>query len=117
MMFNYQCCFQNEYFQKDAARVFIRKVLGLPFLPHEDIEDVFDLLKRKCRRHAKLMEWMNYIEKNWINSTVWPPKTWSIFGKMVGLIRTISLRLIFAKTKKIHTALSRKFLISQQFKI
>ncbi|KAK2140651.1 hypothetical protein LSH36_1283g00008 [Paralvinella palmiformis] len=50
----------------------------LPFLPHKHIESVFDRLAGKASTPL-LCDLVEYLRSTWINSTTWPPKSWSVF--------------------------------------
>ena len=52
--------------------------MALPFLPHETVAATFDSLKPEAKTEP-LQQFISYIEENWIHSTVWPPKCWSVF--------------------------------------
>ena len=56
--------------------------MALPFLPHETIAATFDSLKPEAKTEP-LQQFVNYIEENWIRSTVWPPKCWSVFMQSI----------------------------------
>ena len=56
--------------------------MALPFLPHETVAATFDSLKPEAKTEP-LQQFISYIEENWIRSTVWPPKYWSVFMQSV----------------------------------
>ena len=56
--------------------------MALPFLPHETIAATFDNLKPEAITEP-LQQLVSYIEENWIRSTVWPPKCWSVFMQSI----------------------------------
>lgn len=68
---------QGAYMERDSVYKFVRKLIALPYLPHEHIEATFATLKEKaCDNLQPLVE---YIETQWISSSTFPPKNWSIF--------------------------------------
>ena len=52
--------------------------MALPFLPHELIPTVFELLELEATTDP-LQQFVRYIRSTWIESTVWPPANWSVF--------------------------------------
>ena len=56
--------------------------MALPFLPHETVAATFDSLKPEAKTEP-LQQFISYIEENWIRSTVWPSKCWSVFMQSV----------------------------------
>ncbi|XP_072051460.1 uncharacterized protein [Amphiura filiformis] len=55
--------------------------MALPYLPHEKIAPMFQLLKRRGSTD-KLREVFGYIEKTWIEG-LWSPRDWSNFMSSV----------------------------------
>ena len=59
-----------------------RKTMALPFLPAASIplafQDVVD-----NNRNSQLMRHLEYVRVTWVESTVWPPSTWSVFRQPV----------------------------------
>ena len=53
--------------------------MTLNLLPHRFICDTFNSLKSQ-HQGALYRKLFDYFEKNWLNSSVWGPKTWSVFG-------------------------------------
>ena len=64
---------------------FIKATLSLPFVPLERLDQALDILRslqqkikpKKAATFAK--QFLKYIEKTWINSKRFPPKTWNFF--------------------------------------
>ena len=71
---------QVLYSNDDKTHKFIRKLLSLPYLPAEHINAVFTALQRKATT-PPLQQLTNYISTTWINSSVWPIPSWSVFGR------------------------------------
>ena len=69
---------QTAYMRDRATNGYIRRLMALPFLPHETIAATFDSLKPEAKTEP-LQQFVSYIEKDWIRSTVWPPKCLIVF--------------------------------------
>ena len=67
------------YTEKGTTYSFVKKLMALPFIPHEYIPDVFTELSRQTE-NQQLLELIHYIRNTWIESTVWPPASWSVFN-------------------------------------
>ena len=67
---------------KDDFNVFLRKVMALPFLPHEEIQPMFVRLWVQATI-APLQLFIQYVSTAWIYNTAWPPSTWSAFSSVV----------------------------------
>ena len=65
---------------RTASRTYkyIRKLMALPFLPAARILPEFQRLKDGART-ASLEALVQYMENNWISTTVWPPAAWSVY--------------------------------------
>ena len=74
--------FQTAYTQRDDVYKFLRKVFALPFLPADHILDTFTLLQQKAVGE-QLQSVMQYVNDTWMQSTVWPISSWSVFGRSV----------------------------------
>ena len=62
----------------------MRKLLALPFLPHERIITAFTALENKAETSSQaIQDLVAYIDVNWIRSTTWPPSSWSVFMQAV----------------------------------
>lgn len=66
------------YMQRDATHRYCRRIMSLPFLPSAAIPDVFYALKGKAESPA-LTSLVEYVERTWIASTMWPPAVWSVY--------------------------------------
>ena len=71
---------QTAYMRDRATN--IRRLMALPFLPHETIAATFDSLKPEAKMEP-LQQFVSYIEENWIRSTVWPLKCWLVFMQSI----------------------------------
>ena len=73
---------QTAYMKDWATNGYIRRLMALPFLPHETIAPTFESLKQEATTEP-LQQFVSYIEENWIRSTVWPPKCFSVFMQSI----------------------------------
>ena len=73
---------QTAYMRDRATNGYIRRLMAIPFLPHETIAATFDNLKPEAITEP-LQQLVSYIEENWIRSTIWPPKCWSVFMQSI----------------------------------
>ena len=69
------------YKEKGPLQSFIRKLFALPCLPQEHIQAAFRKLNDAAPPSVQPL--CQYIRKTWIDSTLWTPATWSVFGKSV----------------------------------
>jgi len=70
---------RRAYMERDAVYRFVRKLLALPFLPHEHIRPTFDILRGQVTAEP-LVELTNYIATTWMDSTIWPVSSWSVYN-------------------------------------
>lgn len=73
---------QTAYTSDQATNKYIRRLMALPFLPHETIEATYESLKAEATTEP-LKKFVAYIGENWIRSRVWPPKCWSVFMQSI----------------------------------
>ena len=73
---------QSSYTQDVAIHHLCKQLLGLPFIPADHIRPVFNTLKLRAAT-LSLQEVTGYIEDTWIDSTMWAPETWSVFGQSI----------------------------------
>ena len=71
---------QLLYNNDNKTHKFICKLLPLPYLPAEYIEPVFTALQAKATT-VPLQQLTQYISNTWIDSTIWPIPSWSVFGR------------------------------------
>ena len=61
---------------------YIRKLMALPFLPHRQISPMF--LRLQAGAHTEpLQNLVTYIRRQWIGSTVFLPKNWSVYQQAI----------------------------------
>ena len=73
---------QSSYLQVPGVHQLCKQLLGLPFIPADHIRPVFEKLQERATT-AKLQELTDYIEQTWLESNMWTPETWSVFGQSV----------------------------------
>ena len=70
---------QVAYISDDKTHKYIQKLLSLPYLPAEHITTIFTALQQKATTKP-LRQLTEYIQTTWINITIWPVTSWSVFG-------------------------------------
>ncbi|KAK3720985.1 hypothetical protein QZH41_018542 [Actinostola sp. cb2023] len=73
---------QTAYSQNDGVYQLIRKVMALPFLPTDQIPLMFARLSIQAQAPA-LRNLMDYVKRQWVESSMFPPKDWSVYGQPV----------------------------------
>jgi len=67
-----------------ASAVYVfRQTMALPFLPADVIADEYQTL-HTASDDAQVAQHLQYMERQWISSTTWPPTTWSVFRRSAG---------------------------------
>jgi len=56
--------------------------MAVPFLPYAEIPAVVAKLQTKASKDA-LKKVMHYVQNTWVNSNIFPPKAWSVYGQAV----------------------------------
>ena len=74
--------FQTAYSSDDATHRFIQKLMAFPFLPHHEIRPMFVPLSVQAQTQP-LRNLTNYIQEQWIESTIFNPKDWSFFKQPI----------------------------------
>ncbi|KAK3719185.1 hypothetical protein QZH41_020418 [Actinostola sp. cb2023] len=72
------CAFNED----QGTHKFLKKLLALPYIPDDKIYEVFMRLQGNATTNA-LRQLMDYINKTWVETTTWPPSTWSVYGMSV----------------------------------
>jgi hypothetical protein len=63
---------------------YLRKLLALPYLPPEHIRAAFELLRVQAEEvGGPIWRVVEYINKTWINGSIWRPEHWSVFRETV----------------------------------
>lgn len=69
---------KTTYSKRGPEYRLIRSLMALPFLPSADIKPALDRLAARATS-PELTRLVNYIDNTWVSSTVWQPRTWSIY--------------------------------------
>ena len=69
---------QKAYSEDDAVYKYVRKLMALPFLPHRQISPMFVRLQVEAETEP-LQNLVAYIRRQWIESTVFLPRNWSVY--------------------------------------
>ena len=73
---------QRAYSEDDAVYKYIRKLMALPFLPYRQILPMFLRLQVQAQTEP-LQNLVAYIKRQWIESTVFLPKNWSVYQQPI----------------------------------
>ena len=73
---------RRAYIHDNATHRYVKELMAMQLPPAEHIDPVFQVLKTKATS-SKLQHLTTYIEDTWINSSVWPPTNWSVYGQIV----------------------------------
>ena len=57
--------------------------MALPYVPADDVEDIFNRLIQQADQNAALQNLLEYGRKIWIDSNRWNPTTWSVYRRLV----------------------------------
>ena len=73
----------QTYRERGDKYLYLRKVMALPFLPADHIEDAFENLMEQAEElgNDQVLSFMAYVKRTWIDSQVWPPINWSVFDE------------------------------------
>ena len=70
----------TEYLQHGGTYTLCRKLLCLPYLPAEHVEEVFDAMEDvNCAPHIQPV--FDYMRSTWLESDLWTVECWSVFGQ------------------------------------
>ena len=73
---------QRAYSEDDAVYKYVRKLRALPFLPYRQISRRF--LRLEVQAQTELLKnLVAYIRRQWIESTVFLPKNWSVYKQAI----------------------------------
>ena len=68
-------------YQRDEGTFkYFRKLMALPFLPSHEIPAMFKSLKEHATSPAP-RKLTRYIENQWVQSLVFTPKDWGVYGQ------------------------------------
>ena len=66
---------RRAYIHDNATHLYVKELMAMQLLPAEHIDHK--------ATSSKLQHLTTYIEDTWINSSVWPPTNWSVYGQRV----------------------------------
>ncbi len=83
LLFSLELVLGPAYVKKSSETRKICRLMCLPFLPPHKIVRIYNKLKQSAV--GKVKELCQYIFRTWISSLTakWPPKTWSVFMRVV----------------------------------
>lgn len=73
---------QSAYHKDVAVHMLCKHLLGLPFVPSRHIEPCFTRLREEATT-PNMKKLFKYVYKNWIRSSKWSPKEWSVYGQSI----------------------------------
>lgn len=73
---------QGDYGHDKKTKKYVKRLMALPFLPAEHIEDAFSELERKLQT-TRLSSLTTYMRRTWIEHELWDPNTWSVFNQVI----------------------------------
>ena len=74
----------DPYHRDEGTRVFCKKMMSLPLLPHEEIKTTYETLKSEINTlGVKLEKLCTYFERTWLNSKLFTPESWSWYGDAI----------------------------------
>ncbi|XP_069114505.1 uncharacterized protein [Argopecten irradians] len=71
---------QVEYMQKTDVYTTIRRVMALPFVPSDEVENCFNMIRVPEGGNEKMEQLCRYVDRNWIHSQTFPIQSWNVFG-------------------------------------
>ncbi|XP_020898546.1 uncharacterized protein LOC110237295 [Exaiptasia diaphana] len=74
---------QAAYHEDRAAQTFLRNVMALPYIPADDIEEMFNRLHEQANQNDSLLNLLQYVRKTWIYANRWDPTTWSAYRRNI----------------------------------
>ena len=73
---------QEAYNKDEGTHTFLRRLMALPFVPHEHILRLFLRISSEAP-DGRLKDICTYIHDTWISSNIWPPSSWSVFQQNI----------------------------------
>lgn len=71
---------QSSYLFNPSVRSSVRRLFGLPFLPHWLISRTFRFLSNLAHT-GELMELHRYVNDTWVEGNQWRPRDWCVFRR------------------------------------
>ncbi|XP_069101592.1 uncharacterized protein [Argopecten irradians] len=63
---------QEEYMQKTDVYTTIRRVMALTFVPSDEVENCFNMIRVPEGGNEKMEQLCRYVDRNWIHSQTFP---------------------------------------------
>jgi len=73
---------QTAYQSDDGTFKYLRRIMALPFLPPSEIPAMFNCLQLQATTEP-LQKFVEYVDSTWIQSTTWPPSSWSVYKQQI----------------------------------
>ncbi|KAK3727606.1 hypothetical protein QZH41_012639 [Actinostola sp. cb2023] len=73
---------QHTYQHDENSYTYIRKLMALPFVPYHEVQRIFNRLKLEAKT-GPLQDLVSYIKTSWVESSIHPPKDWSVYGQPI----------------------------------
>lgn len=79
---NHRRCVHVQYV---CVCAMYRKLMALPMLPAEQIQEAFTATTANIRHDvdARVQHVVRYVADTWVNSRLWPPHCWSVFRETI----------------------------------
>ena len=74
---------QKAYYSRTGAYHYMRKLMALPFLPAEHIQQTFEDLRQQAANNERLRELTDYMQTTWMESSIWSIAEWCVFMQTV----------------------------------
>ena len=72
----------EPYRHDEGTHILLRKLMALPFVPHEFIRTIFNSLAAEANNDS-LKAVFHYVNTTWMTSTTWPPEIWCCYLQTV----------------------------------
>ena len=72
----------TSYRSRKSVYQYVGLLMALPFLPAGHIRDAFEYLRPRATS-PQLAALVDYMDRQWIGSTIFTPASWSVFGYSV----------------------------------
>ena len=91
---------QTAFSTDPATHCYIKQLLALPYLPHQEIGPCLAELRQEASTDS-LKDVCKYIKDTWIDSRVWPPSTWYAII-MINMINSMMYKYYIKQTSCIY---------------
>ena len=70
---------QSPYTNDVDIHKYLRKLLSLPYVPAQNIDELLIRFYRKANGSPQLLQLLDYVKTTWITSSIWPLTSWCAF--------------------------------------